>query len=147
MKRILTAVDELETASLASPLLAKTLELASSFGSRVWLLHVVPRLGVAPFAVPMQTLREEVSAELRHEHKRLQELAETFREQGVEAKSLLLEGVPAEVIMRESNRLEVDLIVLGSHPHSMFYRALLGLTGERLMSKISRPLLLVPNEG
>jgi hypothetical protein len=48
VKTILVAIANIEGTSLASPVLEHAMELAHSFSSKVWLVHVVPRPGTAP---------------------------------------------------------------------------------------------------
>ena len=58
MKTILVAIENIEGTGLTSPAIEHTVELAHSFSSKVWLVHVVPRLGTTPFTVPREVLRD-----------------------------------------------------------------------------------------
>ena len=42
MKNILMTVEDCDTTTIASSIVEKTLELASTFSSKVWILHVAP---------------------------------------------------------------------------------------------------------
>ena len=46
--------------------------------------------------------------------------------------------------MREAERLNADLIVLGSHGHGVIRRALLGSVSEHVLHHARRPLLILP---
>jgi nucleotide-binding universal stress UspA family protein len=144
MKTILVAVENIEALTLSVPVMERTIELAHAFGSKVWLVHVVPRLGTTPFTVPREALREGAATELHHEHKLLQEVTAHLREGGIDAGALLIEGSTVRSLLQEAERLHADLIVVGSHSHSLFYRALLDGTGERLLNESKRPVLFVP---
>ena len=144
MKNILVAIDSCETITIASPIMERTLELASAFSSKVWILHVVPHPRQPPFNVDTDTMRREVAAELRHEHEFLQHLATCLRDRDVDAAALLVEGATIKTILQESERLTIDLIIVGCHKHGLLYGALVDMTEEGLLSSCSRPLMFVP---
>ena len=144
MKTILVAIENIVGARLTSPAIEHTVELAHSFSSKVWLVHVVPRLGTTPFTVPREVLRDEAAGELHHEHKVMQRLTAALRDRGINATALLVEGVTVKTILEEAERLDADLIVVGSHSHGLLYRTLLDGTGERLLNKSTRPILFIP---
>ena len=144
MKTILVAIENIEGTDLASPVIVQTMQLAIRFSSKVWLVHVVPRLGTTPFTVPREVLRNQAATELHHEHKLLQRLTGTMREQGVDAAALLVEGSTVKTILEEAERRDAELLVVGSHSHGLLYRALLDGTEERLLNQSTRPILFVP---
>lgn len=143
MKNILVAIDSCETTTITSPIMERTLELASAFSSKVWILHIVPYTR-EPYNVDSKTLRREVAAELHHEHEFLRYLAQCLRERGINATALLVEGATIRTILNESDRLDIDLIVLGCHKHGMLYGALMDVTEEGLLSKCPRPIMFIP---
>ena len=144
MKTIVVAIENIEGTDLASPLIVHTMKLAAKFSSKVWLVHVVPRLGTTPFTVPRELLRDGAATELHHEHNRLQHLTGTMRDRGINAAALLVEGSTVKTILDEADRLDADLLILASHSHSLLYRTLLDGTEERLLNKSKRPVLFVP---
>ena len=144
MKNILVAIDSCETTTIASPLMERTLELASAFSSKVWILHIVPPSRQAPFNVDDKTLRKEVATEFHREHGFLQQLAQCLRDRGVESTALLVEGATIKILLKESERLDVDLIVLGCHQHGLLYGAIMDITEEGLLRKCPRPIMFVP---
>ena len=144
MKKLLVAIDSCEATTIASPIMERTIELASAFSSKVWLLHVVPKTRHEPFNVDSKTMRREVAAEFRHEHEFLQHLAQCLRDRAVDATALLVQGGIIKTILKESQRLEIDLIVLGCHGHGLLYGALTDVTDEGLLSKCARPIMFVP---
>ena len=144
MKNILVAIDSCEATTIASPIMERTIELANAFSSKVWVLHVVPHPRHEPFNVDSKTMRREFAAELRHEHEFLQHLAKCLRDRAVDAKALLVEGATIKTILKESERLDVDLVVLGCHGHGLLYGALTDVTDEGLLSKCARPLMFIP---
>jgi nucleotide-binding universal stress UspA family protein len=144
VKNILVAIDSCETITIASPIMERTLELASAFSSKVWIFHVVPHSRQPPFNVDSKTLRRETAAEFRHEHEFLQHLAQCLRDRDVDAAALLVEGATIKTILKESDRLDIDLIVLGCHKHGLLYGALVDVTEEGLLSNCTRPIMFIP---
>ena len=55
-----------------------------------------------------------------------------------------MQGSTPETIAREAERLNADLILLGSHGHGAIRRALLGSVSEHVLHHANRPLLIVP---
>ena len=144
MKNILVAIDSCESISIASPIMERTLEMADAFSSKVWILHIVPHSRQPPFNVDSKTLRREVAAELHHEHEFVQQLAQCLRDRDVDATAFLVEGPTVRTILKESDRLDIDLVVLGCHKHGLFFGALMDVTEEGLLSKCPRPIMFVP---
>lgn len=145
MKNILVAVDDARNTSIASPIMERTIELARAFSSKVWILHIVPQTNQnIPFNVDSKAFRREVAAELCEEHDYLQHLAQCLRDRGVDAKALLIEGATSKTILRESDRLDIDLIILGCFRHILLYGVLAEFTEEVLLSKCPRPIMFIP---
>jgi len=146
VKNILVVVDCCDATTIASPIMERSLELARAFSSKVWILHVVPHSHQAPYNIDSKTLRREVADEFRHEHEFLQRLAQCLRSRDVDAIALLVEGPIIKTILKESERLNIDLIVIGCQRHSLLYGALMDVTKEGLLSKCSFPVMFVPME-
>ncbi len=147
VKNILVAIDSVAGATPTSAVIRRAIELARAFSSKVWLVHVVPHgRATTPFTVPREVLRGEVATELRHEHKSLQHLTQHLRDKGIDARAFLVEGATVKMILEEADRLDADLIVVGSHSHGLLYRALLDGIGDRLLNESLRPLLFVPEQ-
>jgi len=145
VKNILVVIDGFEDTSIASPIMERILELASAFSSKVWIIHIVPDTRRStPFNIDGKVLRREVAAELCNEHDYLQLLAQCLRDRDIEAKALLIEGATIRTILKESDRLDIDLIVLGCHRHATLYGVLTEFTEEGLLSKCPCPIMFVP---
>ena len=145
MKNLLVAIDVCEAANIASPIMEKTIEFARAFASKVWILHIVPDMRhSAPFNVDSNVMRREVADELCKEHEVLQRLALCLRNRDIEAKALLIEGATIKTILKESDRLDIDLILLGCYRHGLVYGVITEFTEEGLLSKCPCPILFVP---
>ncbi len=55
----------------------------------------------------------------------------------------VLEGFPAEVIMRQAEKHGCDLILLGAHEHG-FSQTFLGTVAKRVLRRTNIPTLIVP---
>ncbi|MBT8120804.1 MAG: universal stress protein [Gammaproteobacteria bacterium] len=144
MKNILVAIDSLDTSTISSPIMEITIELANAFSSKVKLLHVVPKSMQAPFNLDNKILRREVAHELHLEHEFFQQLAQNLRDKSIDATSLMVEGATIKTIQHESDRLNIDLIILGCHRHSELYGVLMNNTEHGMVSKCSHPIMFVP---
>ena len=144
VKNILMTIKDFETTTIASPIVEKTLELASRCSSKVHLIHVVPPSRQPPYNVDSEMFRREVATERRREHDCLQHLAKCMQEMSVDATALLVHGSIISTILHESERLAADLVVLGRHKHGPLYRALMDDTDKGLLANCSCPMLFVP---
>jgi len=73
-------------------------------------------------------------AAMPEEDRRVQDQIETIE---------VIEGHPAEVILRRSEELGCDLIVLGAHDHG-FSHTFLGTVAKRVLRRATIPTLIVP---
>jgi nucleotide-binding universal stress UspA family protein len=89
-------------------------------------------------------MRREVADELCKEHEHLQRLAQCLRNRDIDAKALLIEGATIKTILKESDRLDIDLILLGCHRHGLVYGVFTEFTEEGLLSKCPSPIMFVP---
>lgn len=144
MKNILMTVKDCETAKMTSPLVEKTLELASYGSSKVHIIHVAPPSRESPYNIDSKMFRSEIATELRHEHNCLQHLSKCMKDMDIDATALLVRGSIISTILYESERLAVDLVIIGRHKHGPLYSALMDGTDEGLLAKCLCPIMFVP---
>jgi len=141
-RTILVPTDFSEDAEAALATAERTLRLVEA-ETRVILLHV--------FHVPAEyrsygpagsffEFTEELSQTL---NERIAALAKPFRDQGLVVDAMVAEGIPAEVIVREAEERQVDLIAMGTHGRSGLAHLLLGSTAERVVQHAGCPVLTV----
>ena len=75
--------------------------------------------------------------------KGLDSLVEARRGRGVPIEGVLCQGVPWEEINSTAERLDADLIVIGTHGRRGLARALLGSVAENVIRTSSRPVLTI----
>ncbi len=156
---ILVALDLSEGSHI---ILQEAKKLASGLSSKICLLHVVgPKPGVIAYVdhepgfgglqpcyvgygPDPSTRQDQISDKFKKEHKALQEGAGELKRSGIEAVALLIQGSVIEVILRESRRLGVDMIIVGSHGHGAVYNLVMGSVSEGLLKRSPCPVLVVP---
>lgn len=144
MKNILVTINFDDNENL---LLDKAFQLAKAFGSKIWLLHIAaPDPDFVGYEAGPQDIRDSRAAELRKEHRLIQEYGSGLKAKGVDSESLLIQGATIEMIMEESKKLHIDLIIAGHHEHGFFYNAFVGSVSAKIIKKSKIPVLLVPLE-
>jgi nucleotide-binding universal stress UspA family protein len=142
MKNILVAVD---LKGSDSWLLFHATSQAEKFGAKVWLIHVAsPDPEFVGFEMGPKYIRDFRADELRTEHRLLQTYVEDLQKRSIDAEGLLIQGITTEMIEAEVAKLHIDMLVLGSHRHSLMYEVFVGNTASKIINAISIPVLLVP---
>ena len=145
MKNILVAVELDEFDEL---LIAKAYQLAEAFDSKLWLIHIAaPEPDFVGYQVGPQYIRDSRADELRGEHKALQKYATDLNTKGIDAEGLLIQGATIDMIIEESKKLEVDLIIAGQHDRGIIYKAFLGSVSSSILKSSKIPLLIIPLSG
>ena len=139
---ILVAVD-------FSPVTSRVQQAAATLAgltrSRVYVVHVAaPEPAFVGYEGGPVAVRHQVAHELREEHHQVGTLAHALAACGIEATPLLVQGSTVDTILREAERLQADLIVVGSHGHGAVYDLLIGSTSEGVVRKATVPVLVVP---
>lgn len=119
--------------------------LAGKFEAKLTLLHVV-----APVMVPLPgdalvpPMRQVDIADIADACKeRLAKAAGGFAESGLAIDCRVTNGVPFMEILRISEELGVDLIVMGTHGRSGLAHIMIGSVAERVVRKARCPVLTV----
>lgn len=142
MKNILVTVDFDKGEEL---LIEKAFQMASAFGSKLWLMHIAaPDPDFVGYDVGPKYIRDSRASELRKEHRQVQAYSESLKKRGVNSEGLLVQGATIEMIIKESKKLNVDLIISGQHDHGFFYKAFVGSVSAGIIKKSKIPVLIVP---
>jgi nucleotide-binding universal stress UspA family protein len=140
IRRILVPLD---FSAHAEPMLEWAAHLAEEHGSQLVLLHA--------YHLPLEFQQLEgaylppdfwtnVKAEAEQA---LEKHAAELRKRGLGVQTLVREGYAATVIEEEAERLEADLIVIGTRGLSGLKHLLLGSVAERVVQKAPCPVLTV----
>ena len=142
MKNILVT---LELDDTEAPILDAVQELAIALDAKVWLLHIAePDPDFVGYTVGPQYIRDVRASELRNDHKGLQKYVSILKDKGVKADGLMISGPTIEMIMEESKKLDIDLIVTGQHDRSFLYKAFVGSVSSGIIKKSTIPVMMVP---
>ena len=91
-ENVLMTIGDCETITIASSIVEKTLELASVFSSKVWILHIAPPSHQSPYNVDNKMFRNDVASKFRRKHNCLQHLAKCMQDLNIDATALLVQG-------------------------------------------------------
>ncbi|MBE0585939.1 MAG: universal stress protein, partial [Desulfofustis sp.] len=69
------------------------------------------------------------------------------RTTGLETTALLVQGATAETIVDKANKLEIDMVIVGSHGRGAMYQLLVGSVSEGVLRGAACPTLVVPTRG
>lgn len=132
--------------------------MAKMTGAKLHVLHVVEPLSDDARVTIQMFMQDDASRKeamnTRHEHVKaiLAERQKNFwaalpeEDQGIrdQVESIeLIDGYPAEVILRRAKELKCDLIILGAHDHG-FSHTFLGTVAKRVLRRADIPTLVVP---
>ncbi|KTC60106.1 universal stress protein UspA [Pseudomonas savastanoi] len=134
------------------------LALARTFNAGLYVIHVVEPLGLFAESVLQSHLGEEALKELRGKGVNTfldaieQRMLDGFREElgdGHADLSLIrtvrvVQGEPASVIIEQAHKLEVDLLVVGSHSRRIEEGTSIGRTAARVLQFSDVPVYMVP---
>ena len=139
-KSIVWANDGSEAAQRALPLVK---EMARPGGATITIVHVVERVEGSGGVGPTRRVDEpQLQAELER-------LASELEQDGFNASLYINADVgarPANEIIKQAHEVGADLIVVGSHGHTIIGGLLLGSVAYRLLHVAPCPVLVVPPE-
>ena len=139
LRRVLAPVDGSQLSEQAMPHVE---QLARSAGAEVTLLYVEPP--------PEPGADHGPSATAQSQHRKglmtyLGTLLPGLVEAGAPVKRQLRMGHPAEEIVNEVERGDIDLVIMSSHGRTGIARATLGSVADRVLRTSPVPVLLVPS--
>jgi nucleotide-binding universal stress UspA family protein len=140
---ILAAID---FSGFTEPILGAVQRIAAAAPeTRVWLLHVTePDPSFVGYDAGPSVVRDQVAAEYRREHQKLQACAERLRRNGAEVSALLIQGAIVDTILTEAVRLDVQLIVMGLHGYGAIAELIAGGVCKVVLRKAPCPVLVIP---
>lgn len=146
IKRIVVGTDMSPLASWAA---ARAALLAHESGSEsVDLIHVIDNLAIETLRHLMKTPLETERRLMELSRKQLTEIERTLSEKyriSVTTTTLNV-GRPYTEIVRYAEFLNADLVVLGAHGGGVVRELLVGSTVDRVLRKLTRPVLIVKRE-
>ena len=119
--------------------------LNQSGTSHFWLLHIAnPEPDFVGYEPGPQAVRDAQAVDFHQQHQDLQAYAERLRAGGTACTALQVQGAYAEKILEEAEKLEADIIVVGSHGKGMAKQLIYGSTSNQLVRQSEIPVLVIP---
>jgi nucleotide-binding universal stress UspA family protein len=101
------------------------------------------RYASADFSSSATILGEFYDTLYRESEEQLQQLVDTYPQDGVQVERVVDQGMASESILALAEARKADLIVMGTHGRRGFDQLMLGSVTERVMRKASCPVLIV----
>jgi nucleotide-binding universal stress UspA family protein len=120
--------------------LVRATELAKVDGAQITVLYVIPRYEEMVEFFRTDAIRKSLHAEAE---KVINEAKRIASEQGVSIKTEIRDGHSADEIIKAVEKLENDLIVMGSYGWKGVNKAIMGSTTNRVITLASSPILVV----
>ena len=111
-------------------------KLAKPFDARITLVYAFELSTWPAFGSSIGEAREEISRQLANR-------AASLTQKGAACRPVVLEGSPAEAIVKAAADLEADAIVVGSHGRHGLTRAVLGSVAERVVRLSTVPVFTI----
>lgn len=142
MKNILVPID---FSAETDRVIAMAELMARATGAKLWLVHVAaPDPDFVGFDAGPTYVREQRAEVLREEHTGIQRLAERAKQRGLECDGLLVQGSTTETLLEEIDRLNAELVIMGSHGKSGLFKAFVGSVSEQVLRDSRVPVMIVP---
>jgi universal stress protein A len=139
--KILLTVDGSEGSAKAATV---AFEVAEMTKSKLYILHVIPTPIVKQVALMSDGNVDEILAKYSSKGEMLLEGVKAgASDYNIEIETILDKGSPSERILAQVKKLEVDLLVIGSHGASGGSHAGFGRSVERVTMNIDVPALVV----
>jgi len=143
MSRPILYASDFSPASRAA--FAKAVDLARRERAELLVVHVmtVPMPVLDDGYVPAATWKGLMQSHRRGSQKLLDALVRRAKAAGARARGLLLEGLPADAIVKAAARRHARMLVLGTHGRSGVARFVLGSVAGRIVASARCPVLTV----
>jgi len=141
IKKILFPTDFSEGALAALP---NAVDLAKSYGAKLYLLHVIYDMGMATgLHVPHVSLDALYDEMEKGAVKELENFGGELRRGLPDVECKVIRGVPYEEILKFAADNGVDIIVIGTHGRHGIDRVIFGSTAEKVVRNSACPVLTV----
>lgn len=137
MQKIIVAHDGSDAADKA---LLQAAQIAKKLDSELIVISAVPNLCFTEIGVDCNTVNSLYRAEMEGI---MSGVVDLMKEKGIEAKTMILDGSPADVIVDHARAIAADLIVVGSTGKHATERTLLGSVSSKIAANAPCAVLIV----
>ena len=117
----------------------------ASPGREIHLLHVTePDPSFVGLEAGPEEVQQQVASELQRAHDELDALADRLRANGHAVRTLLVPGPTVQTILEQAEKLDAELIVMGSHGRGKLFDLVVGSVSAGVIRKSRVPVLVVP---
>ena len=128
------------------PALARAIATAKERRADLLLVHVLPNIFPMPGHdgyISPRVYEDMMNVSRAHAQRQLDAMVAAAKKAGARARSLLLEGVAWEQLVRLARGQKAELIVMGTHGRTGLKRLFLGSVAERVIGNAPCPVLTV----
>lgn len=144
MKKILVPIDFSKKSEYAAKMAAK---IAKKSNGVVYLLHLIEvPTGATDMGSSSSFSIPEVMLYLRKVRERVLKFKETFFNDSIEVHHSIWFQKPFEGIIKYADKIDADLILMGSKGHSEFEEILIGSNTEKVVRTSKRPVIVVKKD-
>lgn len=145
MKTIVALID---FSDVTDKVLRQAEKSAVQMGARVILMHVVPKKPVVvDLGIVSPTILESPSGEaIKADHETLLDCQALLKVAGVDVMVEQIVDGGVDRILEDCRRWDAELIILGSHHHSVLYNLFIGSFTKDISKRAHCPVLVVSAE-
>ena len=140
MQKILVPID---FANGIEQIIQKSMQMAKAFSGSIYLVHVEQPIKDSSGRDHGDPV-DEMTNDYPDETAKLNALAQRIRDDGIETHAIFIAGVPSLSILEVAQKVNAELIVMGTHGHGVVTGLLLGGVSQAIIKKSECPVLLVP---
>lgn len=144
MKKILVPIDFSKTSEYAAKMAAR---IAKDTKATVYLLHLIelPK-GVVDMGAGSRFSIPESMLYLRKVREKVLSFKNDFFDDTIDVKYFIKLNNPFEGIQKYANKIDTDMIIMGSKGHSEFEEIIIGSNTEKVVRSSHRPVLVVKKD-
>ena len=137
MKNILVATDGSENSKKA---LKQARILAEHMGSKVTIINIAADLPAYIRGKLVESFQEYA---IKYQNEVLENALKIFQDYSGEVNLVREKGNEGEAIIKEAEKGDYDLIIMGSRGMGAFFRAILGSTSNKVLNNVRTNVLIV----
>ena len=141
IKKILFPVDLSEVSSKLAP---DVIAMGQKFGAEIHLFFVAGSFEkFTTFYIPHPSLQNFGDEVLKGGQKKLKEFVEEFFSAYPKLKTVVVQGDPAEEILKYNASEKIDLVIMGTHGRKGLDRILFGSVANQVVQNSPAPVLTI----
>jgi len=114
----------------------------------VVLLHIIEPPTYTAYAVISQELLSDILRKSKTKTKRyMAKAVDKLKKNGINAKTVIIEGMPSDEILNYTEKNQVDLIIMSTHGSSGLTRWAFGSVTDKVMRNSPVPVLVIAPPG